>query len=86
MKFRKKLVIVDAVQVTNEWFDGKTANKFKPFGDHIAINTVNRTIEVTTPEGVMKAKIGDWIITNMKGEKYPCKPDVFELTYEPMPE
>ncbi|WP_422929019.1 hypothetical protein [Singulisphaera sp. PoT] len=38
---------------------------------------------IPTPEGVMLANPGDWIITGVKGEVYPCKPDIFEATYEP---
>ena len=39
-------------------------------------------MDIPTLEGVMHADIGDWIITGVKGEQYPCKPDVFEQTYE----
>ncbi len=35
-----------------------------------------------TLEGNMKVSVGDWVITGVKGEKYPCKPDIFEATYE----
>ncbi len=41
-------------------------------------------VEIPTLEGVMKASPGDWIITGVKGEKYPCKPDIFKATYEPV--
>lgn len=37
---------------------------------------------IVTLEGVMKANVGDWIIMGIQGEKYPCKPDIFEKTYE----
>ena len=37
---------------------------------------------IHTLEGDMKASIGDWIITGLRGEKYPCKPDIFEKTYD----
>jgi hypothetical protein len=40
-------------------------------------------LAVYTLEGVMKASVGDWIIRGVKGELYPCKPDIFEATYEP---
>ena len=40
-------------------------------------------IDIPTLEGTMRANPGDWIITGVKGEKYPCKPDVFAATYEP---
>jgi len=39
-------------------------------------------LEIETLEGTMKANKGDWIIKGVKGELYPCKPDVFEMTYE----
>ena len=39
---------------------------------------------IHTLEGDMKADVGDYIITGVKGEQYPCKPDVFEQTYEPV--
>ena len=39
--------------------------------------------DIKTLEGVMRADPGDWIITGVKGERYPCKPDIFAATYEP---
>lgn len=42
----------------------------------------DQRIEISTLEGTMVAEPGDWIITGVKGEKYPCKPDIFEMTYE----
>ena len=42
----------------------------------------NKELDIPTLEGIMHADIGDWIITGVKGEQYPCKPDVFEQTYE----
>lgn len=38
---------------------------------------------IHTLEGDMRADPGDWIITGVNGEQYPCKPDIFEKTYEP---
>ena len=40
-------------------------------------------LKITTLEGTMEAAIGDWVIRGVKGEHYPCKPDVFTATYEP---
>ena len=40
-------------------------------------------IEIKTLEGVMTASVGDYIIKGLRGEFYPCKPDIFEETYEP---
>jgi hypothetical protein len=78
MQYRKKPVVIEAVQITKEWFDG-------PHPDHpigLVINPVQLVVEIPTLEGTMTGQIGDWIITGVKGERYPCKPDIFEATYE----
>ena len=89
MKFRKKPVVVDAVQVTDEWFDGDHPNPLHPISTPegpLIIDSTMRQIRVGTLEGIMIAHTGDWIITGVKGEHYPCKPDIFEMTYEPVPD
>ena len=50
----------------------------------IIIEAYKTKVEMVIPtlEGDMKASIGDWIITGINGEQYPCKPDIFEETYE----
>ena len=71
-KYRKRPVVIEAVQ----WFPGVVhpALEFSaPMGHFIE-----------TLEGRMKVRDGDWIITGVKGEHYPCKPDIFEATYEPV--
>jgi len=68
MKYRKKPVVIDAVQ----WFKD---------GDHPAVTDIGL---IGTLEGVMQVTPGDYIITGVKGEHYPCKPDIFEMTYEPV--
>lgn len=45
----------------------------------------DESIYIPTLEGVMRADVGDWIIKGVKGEVYPCKPDVFAATYEAVP-
>ena len=42
----------------------------------------DKEIEIKTLHGTMKADVGDWIITGVKGEQYLCKPDIFEATYD----
>lgn len=42
----------------------------------------NKEMIIHTLEGDMKASVGDYIITGLRGEKYPCKPDIFEKSYE----
>ncbi len=44
----------------------------------------DKDLDIETLEGTMHANIGDWIITGVNGEQYPCKPDIFEKTYEPV--
>ncbi len=44
----------------------------------------DKELVIHTLEGDMKADVGDWIITGVHGEQYPCKPDIFEETYEPV--
>ena len=48
-----------------------------------AIMALETTL-IETLEGTMRAEPGDWIITGVKGEQYPCKPDIFEATYDAM--
>ena len=42
----------------------------------------DKELDIETLEGVMHASIGDYIITGIRGEQYPCKPDIFNKTYE----
>ena len=44
----------------------------------------SEAVDIETLEGTMHAEKGDWIITGVQGEKYPCKPDIFQATYEPV--
>jgi hypothetical protein len=76
-RYRTKPVIIDAARFVNsgdtadvltEWCGGRVVR-----GPRIAIDTL---------EGTMYADPGDWIIRGVKGEFYPCKPDIFDATYE----
>lgn len=44
----------------------------------------DKAMIIPTLEGPLRAAPGDWIITGLRGEQYPCKPDIFEKTYEPV--
>ena len=80
MKYRKKPVVIEAVQVTDATFDAPHPNP-----EHIPgllYDPVRRVVEIDTLEGTMTARVGDWIIKGIKGEFYPCKPDIFAATYE----
>ena len=62
-----------------------TEKRFKKFRKIPVVIEAYQTeveMEIETLEGIMKADEGDWIIKGVKGELYPCKPDVFEMTYE----
>lgn len=81
--FRKRPVVVQAVQ----WFkQGDHAEVTTiPEGHPIDVHSVDpKTFGwVPTLEGGHVVTPGDWIITGVHGEHYPCKPDIFEKTYEP---
>ena len=78
MKFRKKPIVIEAFRYwmddRPDWFcDLVTANEIVTFETHCEIKTL---------EGVMRGEVGDYIIHGVKGEVYPCKPDIFEATYD----
>ena len=76
MKFRKKPVVIEALQLTR---DKDRAEKVRAWcGAEICYEG----LRIKTLEGVMLAQFGDWIIRGVKGEFYPCKPDIFEATYD----
>lgn len=76
-------MVIEAV----EW-DGKAGTIFPlaPFKNATKAPTVNEdgTLDVATLEGVMTADIGDYVIKGVSGEIYPCKPDIFHATYDPV--
>lgn len=80
-KFRKKPVEIEAIQWTEDNADEVQA--FLMTGEFAANGWVKgRYVNIGTLEGLMVASPGDWIIRGVKGEHYPCKPDIFEATYE----
>ena len=92
MKFRKKPVVIEAVQFN--WLGDHEAVRRAYFaddgkcrwneGDDPAINVFGcrSGFYIPTLEGGHEVTPGDWIITGIKGETYPCKPDIFAATYE----
>lgn len=93
MKVRKKPVVVEAMQWTGEnhreMFDFLTDYKKQDefitvWGDNFYIDheKVKGGLIIRTLEGAYTANIGDYIIKGVQGEFYPCKPDIFEKTYE----
>lgn len=84
MKFRKKPVVIEAIQFTDP---GLFPSYAKFCGESIGSMQSNEEmadyrIQILTPDGIITASLGDWIIKGIKGEIYPCKPDIFEATYE----
>lgn len=85
--YRKKPVVIEARQIG----EGPTSDiDIKDWcGGELTLKTSNDrtglvpTISITTLEGVMWASVGDWVIKGVNGEFYPCKPDIFDATYEP---
>ena len=81
MKYRKKPVIIEAIQWTGinleeiKWF-------MKEAFKGASISEENFEFTIPTLEGDMKASLGDYIIKGVNGEFYPCKPDIFQKTYE----
>jgi hypothetical protein len=82
-KFRKKPVVIEAEQ----WYPGKVIEGV--VGERPAtlggngLSPEPAMAFIKTLEGTMRVSDGDWVITGVKGERYPCKPDIFEATYEP---
>lgn len=88
-KFKKKPVVIEAHQfhgsstelkAFHDWMDGYAFQR-------PAICTRDiRPLTISTLEGLMSAQPGDWVIKGVKGEFYPCKPDIFKATYEEVSE
>ena len=77
-KYRKKPIAIDAVQ----WTGDNLAELRKLEGFNAVHTCFSGKLNINTYEGVMNASVGDYIIKGVQGEFYPCKPDIFEQTYE----
>lgn len=77
-KFRKKPVVIEAEQ-----FSVHAPLPFREWG--IVCFGPEEGWYVQTLEGPLRVSDGDWIIRGVKGEYYPCKPDIFAATYDPIP-
>lgn len=77
-KYRKKQIIVDAIQWT-----GDNLNELCKLGDFkLHYTLTDGSLGIYTLEGMMWASVGDYIIMGIRGEFYACKPDIFKETYE----
>jgi hypothetical protein len=98
VKYRKRPVVIEAFQLTAEtrwdnhdwpeWLN-QAWNKERdeegavwPASGSEPSQKFKDSVCITTLEGIHRADPGDWIIQGVKGELYPCKPDIFETTYE----
>ena len=96
LKYRKKPVVIEAFQMTKErradnqdwpmWMHQAWQKDFHDNGSLSCVEYPNSDgtdeLQIRTLEGVHRVSWGDWIIQGVKGELYPCKPDIFEATYE----
>ena len=86
MKFRKKPVVIEAIQLVEsnpvEVIDFIGRERISSSSWEGRPEEAVLTIGIRTLEGVMTASLGDWIIRGVAGEVYPCKPEIFAATYE----
>lgn len=83
-KYRKKPVVIEAFRlgidnIPNWFMDKVSTNEIILHGGCHDL----RSAEIRTLEGVMRAEKGEYVIKGVKGELYPCKPDIFDATYDP---
>lgn len=88
-RFRKKPIVIEAFQFTQQVVDDVLAGRITLHDDLQVYagrdgNVNDPRVAVHTLEGGMIAGLGDWIITGVSGEHYPCKDDIFRRTYDPV--
>ncbi len=91
MRFRKLPVEIEATCNRGDWASivawmeeiGPGGLAFEPGTPAPIERNEDGSLDIHTREGTMRADVGDWIIRGVKGEFYPCKPDIFGATYEP---
>jgi hypothetical protein len=80
-RYRKKPVVIEAVQFTG---DNALAIVKWMGARYVSTGVDGDRLIIPTLEGDMTASLGDWVIKGVQGEFYPCKPSIFEATYEPV--
>ena len=90
MKYRKKPIVVEAVRVDETLKNVRDWSNLPAWVidayEEGTLLFLNDAIEIRTLEGTMRGAMDDWIIRGISGEVYPCKPDIFQATYEPIAE
>lgn len=82
MQYRKKPVVIEATQWRSGKFDGNAPDWVETAALDGSIYRKGGNLVIKTLEGDMRVEDGDWIIRGVAGELYPCKPDIFDKTYE----
>jgi hypothetical protein len=83
-RFRKRPVEIEAIQYTGDNYFQVWDWALQKNGAKVAEMGFADTLVIMTLEGTMRASPGDWIIKGVDGEFYPCKPDIFAKTYDPL--
>ena len=81
-KYRKKPVVIEARRLGEDTHSQRSIAIW--VGSTARFPETEPCLYLETLEGIMRADVGDWIIKGVQGEFYPCKPDIFEATYEPV--
>lgn len=81
-QFRKKPVIITAIQWSGSYEDAVILNQWSGGNLSFRQSVFGNRLDVRTFEGIVTACPNDWIIRGVAGEYYPCKPDIFSVTYE----
>lgn len=77
-RWRKRPVVVEAIR-----YDGSNGRQVVEWAPPLLVAVRDGHLAISTAEGVMRADAGDWIIRGVEGELYPCKPSIFDATYQP---
>jgi hypothetical protein len=84
-KYRKKPVVIEAVQWTGDNIAEIQMFMRPDWPEYMGeFSDMDEILGINTLEGLHVARLNDWVIKGIKGEFYPCKPDIFEQTYEPV--
>lgn len=83
MKYKSKTVIKEAIKYLGPFSIDEMIEAWPKFKDKYAQSNLG-IVQIKTLEGDLFVSIGDYIIKGLRGEFYPCKPDIFEMTYEPL--
>lgn len=78
-QYRKRPVVIEAIKLK---FSTDSQDEIIQWSNNTTQKGLDGGLKIPTLEGIMIANTGDYIIKGVKGEFYPCKPDIFEMTYE----